>query len=243
MSALQHLTSVLFCIGATAATYLVMNQVVAPRLPIAAVEVPHLTGLTIDQARGLCDPRGLLLVVDGERAPEPGQIDPARPLLPGTLFDQHPLGGSRLRRGEKVHTNLALPPPPPRVPALAGQTRDAAQARLRELGLSIGAVTEAPSDLAVGLVIRTRPEGGAEARRGDPVDLVISKGAEQVAVPNLRGKSVGSAEKLLIQAGLALGDQRRGVDDNAGDGVVLRQTPAAGTMAPKGQRVDLVVNE
>jgi serine/threonine-protein kinase len=243
MSALQHLTSVLFCIGATAATYLLMNQVVAPRLPIAAVEVPNLTGLTIDQARRLCDPPGLLLVVDGERTPEPGQVEAARPIPAGTLFDQHPLGGSRLRRGEKVHVNLALPPPPPRVPSLAGQTRDAAQARLRELGLRPGAVTEAASDLPIGLVVGTRPESGAEVRRDDPVDLIVSKGAEQVQVPNLRGKSVGAAEKLLVQAGLLLGDQRRGVDDNAGDGVVLRQTPAAGTMAPKGQRVDLVVNE
>ena len=52
-----------------------------------------------------------------------------------------------------------------------------------------------------------------------------------------------AARAALEQVGLLLGDVRKGSDDNAADGVVLRQSPAAGTAVPKGQKVDIVINE
>lgn len=238
MVALQHLTSILFCIAATAGTYLVMHMVVAPRLPVAAVEVPPLHGLTVEQARAMCDPRGLLLVIDGERVPEGTAV------MAGTLFDQHPLGGSRLRPGDKVHVTLARAAPPRRVPALGGQPLEQARRLLEEQGLVAGTVVEEASEtVAAGAVLRTHPGAGAEVRPEQPIELVVSKGSDKVAVPNLRGRSVRAAQKLLQQAGLELGAQQRGVDDNLEDGVILRQSPAAETQVPRGQKVDVVVNE
>lgn len=239
MAALKHLTSILFCIGATAGTYLVMHLYIGPRLQLAAaVDVPPLQGLTVEQARGLCDPKGLLLVVDGERAPEGERV------AVGTLFDQHPLGGSRLRAGEKVHVTVARAVPTTKVPALAGKPLEEARRLLKEQGLEPGATSEVEDRaVAVGAVVRSQPEGGAEARVGQAVELVVSKGAGQVAAPNLRGRGVAAAQKLLEEAGLLLGEQHRIVDDNADDGVVLRQNPPAGTMVPRGQKVDLFINE
>jgi eukaryotic-like serine/threonine-protein kinase len=238
MAALKYLTSILFCIGATAGTYLVMHLYIAPRLQAPPVEVPPLQGLTVEQARGLCDPRGLLLVIDGERVPEGDRV------APGKLFDQHPLGGSRLRAGEKVHATVALAVPGARVPALAGKPAEDAKRLLKEAGLEAGAVSEVPSDtVPAGVVVRSQPEAGAEARREQAVELFVSKGGEQVAVPNLRGRGARAAQKLLEQAGLALGEQHRIVDDNADDGGVLRQSPPAGTLLARGQKVDLFINE
>ena len=241
MAALHYATSVLFCIGATAATYLSMHLWVAPRLPVAFVEVPPLSGLSVEQASALCDPRGLLLVIDGERTPDPG-TSRDRPIVPGTLFDQHPMPGSRLHPGEKVHVSIARAAP--RVPNLAGQSPEAARKLLGEAGLLAGTVREVFSaTVPPGQVVGSQPEAGAEARPGDGVDLEVSKGPEQVAVPRLLGRGARAARQALEQAGLVLGEQKQGVDDNAEDGVVLRQTPAAGTMVPKGQKVDVVVNE
>ncbi len=237
MSAMNNVTTVLFCIAATAATYLGMHLLVAPRLQPAAIDVPVLNGLSPDQARGLTDPRGLMLVLDGERAPDDEKT------APGTLFDQNPLGGSRLHPGEKVHASIARPVPLPHVPVLLGQTADAARQALSAEGLRAGTITEVPSTtVPPGQVVSTSPAGGAAVHKGDAVDLTVAKN-DQVAVPSVRGKSPGSARQLLEQAGLVLGEQRHGVDDNAGDGVVLKQTPAAGTLLPRGQKVDIVVNE
>ena len=69
------------------------------------------------------------------------------------------------------------------------------------------------------------------------------KGNEQVAVPNLRGRGLGSARSALEQAGLVLGDVRKGSDDNAADGAVLRQDPAPATQVAKGAKVNVVIND
>ncbi len=92
--------TVVLSAAVTAATYLAMHFLVEPHLPVHAVDVPSLTGLTPEQARGLLEPRGLLLILDEER--------PDEHVAPGTCIDQRPMAGSRLRRGEDVHAALAL---------------------------------------------------------------------------------------------------------------------------------------
>src|ERR1700761_8644047 len=95
----QALLTIVLSITMTTATYMALHFVVKPRLPVHAVDVPSLQGLTAEQARGLLEPRGLLLILDEERASE-------EHLPAGTLMDQRPLAGSRMRRGEDVHAAL-----------------------------------------------------------------------------------------------------------------------------------------
>ncbi|MBI5479662.1 MAG: PASTA domain-containing protein, partial [Deltaproteobacteria bacterium] len=45
------------------------------------------------------------------------------------------------------------------------------------------------------------------------------------------------------KAGYEVGEVRKGRDEDIEHGQILRQTPAAGTPAPKGTKVDLVVND
>lgn len=240
MAALNHATSILFAIGATAATYLFMHMVVAPRLvtPVPIVDVPQLQGLSVDQARDLCSPKGLLLVIDGEKVPVESRIQP------GMLFDQHPLSGSRLRQGEQVHVSLAKAPERVRIPSLVNQPLDMAKKRLKDLGMDVPTITEITSPtVPVGQVIRTEPDAGAEVERKATVEIIVSKGADQIAVPNLRGQGLKSALKALEAAGLSVGLSRKGSDDNLDEGVILRQVPPAGTLVPKTQKVDIWVNE
>lgn len=236
MSGPKPVVLMLLCLGTTAVTYLLMHMVVAPRLAMSAVDVPSLVGMMPEQARILAETRGLLLVLDGERA-----VDDAKP---GALCEQTPLVGSRLHVGEKVHAFVARPQPALRVPALLGQTVEAAGRALTEQGFKVGPPREVDSTaVAPGLVAETQPAAGAEAHKGDTVVLGVARGALLVAVPDVRGRRPSSAREALEQAGLLVGSQRAGVDDNAADGVVLRQSPSAGTQVPKGQKIDLVVNE
>ena len=92
-------------------------------------------------------------------------------------------------------------------------------------------------------VISTRPAAGEKLRKSEPVSLVVSKAQEQVEIPSLKGRTVGGARQMLEQLGLVLGDIRKGTDDNAADGAILRQSPVAGTKVAKGQKVDLVIND
>jgi serine/threonine-protein kinase len=238
MSAGQYLTSVAFSILATAGTYLVMHTYVAPHLSAQTVEVPQVVGLTAEQGRALTEPIGLLLVLDGEKESDNDRI------APGSLFDQRPIKGSRILRGGEVHASVATAQQLLPVPNLVGQPVEAARQKLQQAGLRAGNVTELPSaTVALGLVLATVPAAGEKLKKGEPVEIQASKGGEMVPVPSLRGKTVGGARATLEQAGLFLGDVRKGSDDNAADGAILRQSPAATTPVPRGQKVDIVVNE
>jgi serine/threonine-protein kinase len=203
----------------------------------APTDVPTLTGLNVEQARKLSDAANLLLRFEGERLPDSDSIPP------GTVLDQRPLGGSRVRSGEVILATLAGVAQRITVPALIEQPLESARQTLEEAGLKIGKISEIQSPtLAAGMVIDSKPAAGAAVRKGDAVNLVVSKGSE-VTVPNVHGMSAAGARAAIEKAGLQFGERRFGVDDNAADGVVLRQSPAAGAAAQRAAKVDIVVNQ
>jgi serine/threonine-protein kinase len=220
----------------TAGTYLFMYFVVQPRLPLPESEVPPIAGLSAEQARGLLEPRGLLLILDGEK------VDDKVPA--GTLTAQKPLGGSRLRRGSEVHASLATAMAPPIVPKVAGMTLDAARELLTKTRLHPGAVTEATSDtVPKGQVISTAPVVGVEVKAETLIDLVVSSGPDASAIPSVIGKRLSKAKELLEKAGFVAGNTTMGSNDDYDQGVVIKQNPAANAQAAKGAKVDLVIND
>ncbi len=229
-------TAVMLSVLSSVVTSLVMYLVVGGVLP-APTDVPSLVGLNVEQARKLSDGANLLLRFEGERVPDSVEIPP------GTVLEQKPLGGSRVRTGEVIVATLAAAAQKTHVPVLSEQTLDAARQALEEAELRIGHVTEASSPtVPPGQIIDTRPPSGSEVRKGELVQLVVSKGIE-VVVPNLHGLSAGAARASLEKVGLQLGERHYAVDDNAADGAVLRQSPAAGAQAQRGSKVDITLNQ
>lgn len=222
----------------TAGTYLFMYFVIGPRLPVTTSEVPLLEGLAVDQARGLIEPRALVLVLDGEK------LDGKLPA--GTLTHQTPLSGSRLHRGGEVHAFVAVAAPPT-VPKLTGMTAAEAVNELGDAKLVSGKISEAPSDTVIkGQVIASSPAAGTQLHPGSPVDLVVSLGPPSPStksVPQLVGKKLAKAKELLQQAGFALGATRFGSNDDFDQGVVIKQSPTGSAAAPAGAKVDVVIND
>lgn len=229
------LTTVLSLIT-TALAFFALQFVIYPRLPVHAVDVPPLDGLTVEQARGLLEPRGLLLVVDEARAD--GHA------LPGTLIDQRPLPGSRLRRGDNVHVALVAAPTAVKVPLLTGLTVEAARAILEPIHLKMGALTKAPStSVPQGQIIASMPATGAEVKVDSTVDLEISAGPPAQPVPSLIGKSRYRAKAILEKAGFTIGAVHYGSNDDYDGDVIIRQNPAANAVAAPGSKIDLTIND
>jgi serine/threonine-protein kinase len=223
-------------VALSGATYMVMHVVVEPHLPVRAAEVPPIAGLSAEQARGILEPRGLLLVIDGTREGEGDAV-------PGTLVEQRPLGGSRLPRGGEVHALLVHAGEPRRVPRLSGLTLDAARAQLEAAHLRLGSLSEASADVPAGQVASSTPAQNAEVRPGAVIDLVMSKGPAAQAVPSVVGKRLSAAKQLLEKAGFAVGATRYGSNDDYDEGVVIGQSPTAGSQATPGVKIDLVIND
>jgi serine/threonine-protein kinase len=87
-------------------------------------------------------------------------------------------------------------------------------------------------------VIETRPPEGTQLDRGRTVTLVVSKGPEQVAVPNEVGKSLDDARNDLENAGFKVSVTRQESDEDPD--TVLAQDPAGG-QRDKGSTVALTV--
>jgi beta-lactam-binding protein with PASTA domain len=125
-------------------------------------------------------------------------------------------------------------PAPVEVPDVAGKGYDEAAAAISAKRLA-PVKREAFSDsVAVGVVIGTDPAAGQAAPRDSNVGIIVSKGPELIAVPNVIGQSVEAASQALSNAGLAADVQ------NFGPGKKVRaQDPSAGTMVKRGAKVTL----
>jgi serine/threonine-protein kinase len=223
-------------VATTAVTYVVMHLFVAPRLPVPSAEVPPIAGLSPEQARGLLEPRGLLLALESEK------VDDRYP--PGTLCEQAPLGGSRIKRGDLVRAWVARAGGPHPVPRIVGLTVDAARDLLTQSRLKVGKLVDGPSDkVPRGMVAAANPEPGSEVKADTAVDLTISTGPSTKEVPKVVGKRLSSAKKLLEESGFAVGSTKYGSHDDYDSGVVIAQNPAAGSQATPGVKIDLTIND
>jgi serine/threonine protein kinase len=93
-----------------------------------------------------------------------------------------------------------------------------------------------------GYVISQNPEDGRKVTEGATVELVISEGKEQIAVPNLINRTQSEASQLLGDAGLQLGQVSREPRDSSEEGRVISQTPRPNSQLSRGDSVDLVVS-
>ena len=126
------------------------------------------------------------------------------------------------------------------MPLVQGMPADEAADELREAGFTPERREEFSDTVRSGRVIETNPAEGTSVRRGSTVTLIVSRGRERVAVPDVVGRSRDEAERLLREADLEPAVRER-EDAEAAPGTVLEQDPGAGTRIAKGQTVELVV--
>jgi serine/threonine-protein kinase len=89
-------------------------------------------------------------------------------------------------------------------------------------------------------VVETSPPAGSTIERGSVVTLQVSRGPEQVEVPDVTGESEENARSALEGAGLRVGEV---TEEASGEepGTVIEQSPAAGEEVDRDSAVDLTV--
>jgi eukaryotic-like serine/threonine-protein kinase len=139
----------------------------------------------------------------------------------------------------------ATPSPTPQqitLPDYEGQPISAVRADLDRLGLAAPREErEASDEFARNLVISTDPEAGSQVSEGDTITVVISDGADTVAVPNLIGQTRGEARDTLVANDLQLGTVTEEPSAQTA-GTVIRTLPTAGTDVESGSAVNLVLS-
>jgi serine/threonine-protein kinase len=145
----------------------------------------------------------------------------------GDVAKQDPGANGRVRRGGTITLTLSKGPDRRVVPTLVGSTLPIAEAALKNLGLRTGTVTKRFSSYASGLVIATDPAAGKALRPDAVVNLVVSKGREQLDVPNVVGKPRDEAVTILNGAGFKASVVEV-FSDTVQPGIVANQSPSIG---------------
>jgi eukaryotic-like serine/threonine-protein kinase len=153
---------------------------------------------------------------------------------------QRPEPGTDAEEGSLVTITVSSGPGEAAVPLVQGLAAGKAADRLREAGFKSGERREFSDTVGRGLVIETSPPEGTSVRKGSTVTLVVSRGKEKVAVPDVTGRTREEAERLLRDADLQSSASERETGD-AEPGTVLEQDPAAGARVVRGRTVGLVV--
>ena len=92
-------------------------------------------------------------------------------------------------------------------------------------------------------VIQQTPAPGSEIKKGRDVAVILSRGSEQLRMPNVTGLALRQARIILDQNGLCAGMlsrtpyQKHFLEDQ-----VIAQTPATGQTVRRGRCVDLLIS-
>ena len=156
----------------------------------------------------------------------------------GVVISSTPNSGTLLP-GQAVNLVVSSGKPTVAVPTLAGtasgQSFATAQSALQAVGLGSVESDQFSDTVPKGQVIGTNPAAGAQANVGSQVTVLISKGPDLVAVPDVRGQSVGQASQILAQDGFNV----TGVTGNPNK-PVSGTSPPANSMVHRGSNVQII---
>ena len=129
------------------------------------------------------------------------------------------------------------------VPEVRAMTRADAEAALRRAGFTVGVVTEAFSEtVKSGTVVGQSPKPDATAGKGSAVDLVLSRGQEMVAVPNVVDMLEADAFATLEKAGFSPQALPSQFNSDVPANIVYEQTPSGEETAARGSIVTYVIS-
>jgi len=131
-----------------------------------------------------------------------------------------------------------------RAPGLVKMSKAAAVQKATGLGFQVAFASAAFSENIVrDHVVTTDPAGGARIEKGGLITVTLSKGPERYAVPSLRNRGPGAAERLLAGSNLVLGKRVEAYDSKIGPGRVVGSAPKAGTKVKRSTPIDIVVSK
>jgi len=128
------------------------------------------------------------------------------------------------------------------VPDVTGKQLTLARQILEDQHLRVTVAETFDASVPVGIVVSQTPEAGTTVKEERTITIYVSKGGEEMEMPNLRGLKQSDAIDKLQQMGLRLGSAYETFSDED-SGTVISQDPRSGTRISKGQSVDITVSK
>ena len=203
--------------------------------PGSQVVVPSTVGATYEEAVSILQPLGLTATVIESRFDEE--------IAKGKVIESNPAGGGKVQANGSVSFIVSKGPERYTIPKTTGLTVSAAQNAILKYPIEILPIKEVFSDeIPKGFVIETIPQSGTSVKRDSQIEVIVSKGIEQIALASYLGKSGEQALNELSEAGFDV-EPTYAYSENVLELAVISQSPAGGTALNKGAKVSIVISK
>ncbi|NLT49287.1 MAG: PASTA domain-containing protein [Ignavibacteria bacterium] len=199
------------------------------------VTVPSVIGLTKEQA--------IIKLKDANLNPieeEPRVNDKVEK---GIVFFQKPVSGAVVKENRRVYFCISGGEKLVKMPVLEGKTLRDAKITIERYELKLGKVIEVESEYPENTVIGQSLKEGRNVAQGEEVDIEISIGPKlgQIRVPQVVGRSLTEAEKIIRNNSLVPGEITYVNSPALLPNTIVIQYPAEGKLVAIGDSVSLVV--
>ena len=230
---------ILWILFALFAIVLLLDNVILPWYVSSPIEkVPDVVGKTENDAVSLLRSQDLEPIVGDttydEKFPE------------GSIIFQRPRAGETVKEGRRVYLFISGGEPIVHVPQLTGKSVRDAKFSLERLGLKLGEIDQETSNYPKDMIYDQQYTEGTPLKRGESVNVTVSSGSTQtgsIEVPDLIGKSLSEAEKILADSSLKVGKINYQPSFSLLPNTILDQYPSKGNKINPGDAVDLFVTK
>lgn len=204
---------------------------------VGEIEVPKIVGKYENEAREELEKLGLKLEVENYITSTEFEKD--------QIINQEIEAGSKVKSGYTIKVNVSKGLEQVKIPTLYKHLYDEARIKLENLGLAVGLVDyEFSEDIEADRVISQSPDPGSLVDTGTEIDLLISKGPENVKLemPNLVGRSETEAKSLIVTSGLVMNGSPTKEHSDKPEGEVIWQSIDPGQEIEKNTSVSITVS-
>ena len=137
----------------------------------------------------------------------------------------------------------AFSPKVVKVPDLVGVEKEEAERMLTELKLELEVEEEVfDNEKPAGFIVSQDPEANSEIKQKNKVKVKVSKGPEEVKVPNFVGMNIKEVRELVASLGLLL-DETREFSSKVEKDYVIKQDVKANETIGGGSEIKIVVSD
>lgn len=130
-----------------------------------------------------------------------------------------------------------------KLPDIVGMDVDEARELLEEKGLTLDVAAMVKNEAPEGQILQVfSHKAGDMVKKGTKIKVQVSAGVEKTEVPDITGKTIEEAKKLLEDANLELGSQSTKNSDTVESGLIIEQSIKKGEEVEPGTAIDVVVS-
>ncbi|HXX16728.1 MAG TPA: PASTA domain-containing protein [Candidatus Eremiobacteraceae bacterium] len=216
----------LFLLSTVLVTVALLSAITTIRLTIRGHQetMPNMVGLSFDYAQRMASGLGLEMKVEDKlfNTQYPPQV----------IVSQMPPPGTRIKIGQHVHVLVSLGPPQVVIPNFVGASIRAARITAIQRNLELGDVVGIHwHGVEPDQVVAQDPPPESAELRTPAVNILVSVGEEPTSYlcPKFLGQPIAEARRSLERAGFKVADVTSITTQSGPRGVILTQSPAAGS--------------